>query len=87
MLLDEVEYVYRSDVSAKKSDGERIDRLKENLRCARQIYQQRVTVEGPATASLLEEVITSAIATRAATAFGRDLAAVTALAFPEPQVA
>ena len=82
MLLDEVEYVYRADVSARKPDSERLERLTENLRCARQIYQQRVAVEGPAMAALIEEVITAAVAAKAGTPFGRELASVAPQAHP-----
>jgi hypothetical protein len=82
MLLDEVEYVYRADVSARKPDSERLERLTENLRCARQIYQQRVTVEGPAMAELLEEVVTATITAKMATPFGRELAGVAPHAHP-----
>lgn len=83
MLLDEVEYVYRADVSARKPDGERVERLTENLRCARQIYQQRMALEGPALPSLLEEVIAGAIAAKSSTPFGRELAGVAAHAHPQ----
>jgi hypothetical protein len=82
MLIDEVEYVYRADVSARKADSERLERLTENLRCARQIYQQRVAVEGPAMAALIEEVITAAVAAKAGTPFGRELASVAPQAHP-----
>lgn len=82
MLLDEVEYVYRADVSARKAETERVERLTENLRCARQIYQQRVVVEGPSMAQLLEEVIAAVIDTKATTPFGRELASITATAHP-----
>jgi len=87
MLLDEVEYVYRADVSARKPDSERLERLTENLRCARQIYQQRVAVEGPAMAVLIEEVIAAAVAAKAGTPFGRELASVAPQAHPAVEVA
>jgi hypothetical protein len=74
MLLDEVEYVYSADASAAKPDAERQAHLQENLRCARQIYQQRVTVEGPAVAVLLDEHIAETITGKASTPYGRDLA-------------
>jgi hypothetical protein len=74
MLLDEVEYVYSADANAAKSDAERQGRLQENLRCARQIYQQRVTVEGPAVAALLDEHIAETITSKASQPYGRDLA-------------
>jgi len=82
MLLDEVDYVYRADVSARKPDAERLERLTENLRCARQIYQQRVAVEGPAMAVIIEEVIAAAVAAKAGTPFGRELASVAPQAHP-----
>jgi hypothetical protein len=74
MLLDEVEYVYAADANAGKPDADRQARLQENLRCARQIYQQRVTVEGPAAAALLDDHIADTITTKASTPYGRDLA-------------
>jgi len=74
MLLDEVEYVYTADAGAAKPDAERQAHLQENLRCARQIYQQRVTVEGPAVAVLLDEHIAETITGKASTPYGRDLA-------------
>jgi hypothetical protein len=74
MLLDEIEYVYAGDTSAKKNTAERQERLHENLRCARQIYRQRVALEGPAAAVLLEQHITAVVEAKAATPFGRELA-------------
>jgi hypothetical protein len=74
MLLDEVEYVHAADGAAKKAPTEQRARLTENLRCARQIFQQRVTLEGPAAAALLDEIITKAVASKSGTAFGAHLA-------------
>ena len=88
MLLDEVEYVYAADVKAAKTDAERMDRLEQNLRCACEIYQQRVSTEGPAAAALLGEEISAATAPQ--THFARDLAAVAArtnLGFEMPATA
>lgn len=73
MLLDEVEYVYDADASSNKPEGERVERLAENLRCARQIYAQRVTPEGPAAAGLLDEIVARAVERKGAQPFGRDL--------------
>lgn len=73
MLVDEAEYVHQADISAKKPDAERTTRLAENVRCARQIYRQRVAVDGPAAAGLLEEVLKATVEARAATTFGREL--------------
>ena len=74
MLLDEVEYVFNADVTANVSVAERRDRLTENLRCARQIYGQRVTLEGPAAVSVLDQVLSQIFDTKGESAFGRELA-------------
>ena len=74
MLLDEVEYVYSADLRAAKSDSERLERLQQNLRCAWEIYQQRVSSEGPAAATLLSDEV--AVATSRQTHFGHELAVV-----------
>jgi hypothetical protein len=73
MLLDEVEYVFEADTTANVAASDRRERLKANLRCARQIYEQRVTLEGPAAAALLEEVVAVTVETKADTPFGCEL--------------
>lgn len=78
MLLDEVEYVYAADLRAAKPEGERLERLQQNLRCAWEIYQKRVSPEGPAAAALLGEEI--AATTSKQTHFGREVALVAARA-------
>jgi hypothetical protein len=75
MLLDEVAYVFDADMVAGISTEDRCARLHENVRCARQIYQQRVTAEGPAAASVLDNVVARMVADKASTPFGRELAA------------
>lgn len=85
MLLDEVEYVYTADANAAKPEAERQARLQENLKCARQIYQQRVTVEGPAVAALLDEHIAETITSKASSPYGRDLARALAASQASPQ--
>jgi hypothetical protein len=74
MLLDEVEYVFNADTIANVSVSERHERLSENLRCARQIYGQRVTLEGPAAQSVLDEVLSQILDAKGETPFGRELA-------------
>ena len=74
MLLDEVEYVFNADTTANVSASERRERLTENLRCARQIYGQRVTLEGPAARSVLDEVLSQILDAKGDTPFGRELA-------------
>jgi hypothetical protein len=76
MLVDEIEYVYAADVSAGRSDRERLDHLRDNLRCSRQIYGQRVTLEGPATTSLLDDAITGTLTDKGGTPFANDLGTV-----------
>jgi hypothetical protein len=76
MLLDEVEYVFNADVTGNVSVLERRDRLTENLRCARQIYGQRVTLEGPAAAAVLDQVLSQILDAKGESAFGRELAEV-----------
>jgi hypothetical protein len=74
MLLDEVEYVFNADTAANVGAAQRRERLKENLRCARQIYGQRVTLEGPAAAAVLDQVLSKLLDSKGETPFGRDLA-------------
>jgi hypothetical protein len=76
LLLDEVEYMYGSDVANGHQNGELQRRLEENLRSARQFYARRVTLEAPSAASLFDERFAALMADRAKTPFGRDLAAV-----------
>jgi hypothetical protein len=76
MLLDEVEYVFNADSTSNISVSERRSRLTENLRCARQIYRQRVTLEGPAAAAVLDEMLSQMLDAKGDTAFGRELAEV-----------
>ncbi len=74
MLLDEVEYVFNADTAANLSAADRLEHLKENVRCARQIYGQRSTLEGPAAAAVLDDVVAGILKTKAETAFSRELA-------------
>jgi hypothetical protein len=76
MLLDEVDYVFNADTAANLTGSERRERLTENLRCARQIFAQRATVEGPAAASVLDQVISQLLDKKGDTPFGRELAEV-----------
>ena len=75
MLVDEIEYVYEADAGSARPEAARLEKLGENVRCARQIFQQRVTVEGPANSRLLEEVLERICERKSAQPFGKDLAA------------
>lgn len=75
-LLNEVEHMFVADVDAGRRDGELRARLKDNLECARRIYAQRVQVEGPAAASLLDERLAALIEAQHGTSLGRELGAI-----------
>jgi hypothetical protein len=68
--------VFNADTSTGVSAADRRERLNENLRCARQIYGQRVTLEGPAAATVLDEVLAGILEAKSETPFGRELAEV-----------
>jgi hypothetical protein len=74
MLLQEAEEMYKADVEAGRSDEERRSRLQDTVECARQLYAQRASLEGPAAATLLDDRIAAAIEEDASTSFARDLA-------------
>ncbi|PWT86449.1 MAG: hypothetical protein C5B57_01065 [Blastocatellia bacterium] len=74
MLVNEIKHVYEADVVAGAADDSISERLRENLRCARQIYAQRVVEEGPVAAGLLEEQLRHTV--HMPTPFARDLSAI-----------
>jgi len=74
LLLKEAEEMHTADSDGGRDEDEIRRRLKDNLDCARQLFMQRASMDGPAAASLLDEQIMAAV--EAHTAFGRDLAAV-----------
>jgi DNA repair exonuclease SbcCD ATPase subunit len=76
MLLQEAQEMYAADMEADRGDDERRSRLKDTIECARQLYAQRASMEGPAAAMLLDERIAGAIESEASTPFGQDLAAI-----------
>lgn len=76
LLLDEIEYVYAADASAKKPTAERQTRLSESLRCARQMYEQRAAPDGAAALAVLDQQLRALLEAKASTPFGKDLAAV-----------
>lgn len=77
MLLDEVEQLYQTDLTAGRPAAQLQARLRENLQTARQIYAQRVELEPPAAAALLEDRIAKVTLDTPPTPFGRDLLEVT----------
>ena len=83
LLLDEIEHMYTSDVSLGKKPAELKADLKSNLQCAREIYGQRVASQGPAAAAVLDDRLSTLLDARAATPFGRELAAVAGKTVPD----
>ncbi len=75
-LLNHVADMYASDVDAGTQGAELRSRLHENVECARRLYAQRVEIEGPAAAALLDEELARLIEKRSGSPFGRDLAEV-----------
>ena len=73
-LLNHAEEMYIADVEAGTQGPELQARLKENVECARRLYAQRVAIEGPAAAGLLEDQLVQLIEQRGETQFARDLA-------------
>jgi chromosome segregation ATPase len=76
MLIQEAEEMYAADMEADKSADERRSRLKDTIECARQLYAQRASLEGPAAALLLDDRIAAAIETEPSKPFAKDLAAI-----------
>jgi hypothetical protein len=78
LLLKEAEEMHAADSEGGRDEDEIQRRLKGNIDCARQLFGQRASMEGPAAAGLLDEQILLAV--EADTSFGRDLAAAVAYA-------
>lgn len=75
-LLNHAEEMYSADIEGGVQGNELKSRLLENIECARRLYAQRVAIEGPAAAGLLEDQLLVMIEQRANTPFGEDLASV-----------
>jgi hypothetical protein len=74
LLLKEAEEMHTADADGGRGEDEIRRRLKDNIDCARQLFLQRASTEGPSAATLLDEQIAAAV--EAQSPFGRDLAAV-----------
>jgi chemotaxis protein histidine kinase CheA len=75
-LLNHAEEMYVADVEAGTHPAELKARLLENVECARRLYAQRVAIEGPAAANLLEDQLVQLVEQRVDSQFGRDLASI-----------
>jgi chromosome segregation ATPase len=76
MLLQEARQMYIADQEAGRPDEERRSRLKDTIECARQLYAQRASLEGPAAATLLDDCTAATIEAEPDSSFARDLAEV-----------
>jgi hypothetical protein len=76
MLLQEAQEMHSADMQADKPGEERRSRLKDTIECARQLYAQRASMEGPTAAMLLDDRIVAAIENDPSTPFAQDLAAI-----------
>jgi hypothetical protein len=75
LLLDELEFVYSSDVAAGRPNAELVERLTENLRCAQDSYARRRESVNASdnTSDLFEDRLNAVLDAKGATAFGRHL--------------
>jgi hypothetical protein len=76
LLLKEAEEMHSADSEGGRDEEDVRRRLKDNVDCARQLFLQRASMEGPAAAALLDEQIATVLEGNSATPFSRDLAAV-----------
>ena len=74
-LLEGAEQMYAADADARMSPEAMRSRLDDNLACARQLFAQRASLEGPVAAGLLEEQLAAKIEADPTLPFVRDLAA------------
>ena len=81
-LLNHAEEMYIADVESGTQGADLKARLLENVECARRLYAQRVAIEGPAAANLLEDQLVQLVEQRTDTQFGRDLAAIVDVSAP-----
>jgi hypothetical protein len=75
-LLNEIEQMYASDVTAGTTGEDLRHRLRANVEYARSIYANRVAFEGADAAALLDDQLATMIEAQSATQFGQDLAMV-----------
>jgi hypothetical protein len=75
MLLQEAEQMHQADRQGGRPDEEVLQRLRDSIDCARQLYAQRAALEGPAAAALFDDHVLGTIDVQAGTTFARDLAA------------
>jgi hypothetical protein len=79
-----VEYIYGSDMTSGKQNIEIVERLTENLRCARETFVRRLasTAVGESGSDIFEERMNTLIDVRGASPFGRHLSIAAAAMVP-----
>jgi hypothetical protein len=75
-LVEQIESMYAVDAESGEEASRVVERLEDNLRCARDMFARRIEGESPAAARLFDERLTAALKERGATPFGRDLTAI-----------
>jgi hypothetical protein len=73
LLVEEVEYKFAVDVEAGTTAGDLEKHLRENVACARRIFQDRVATENAAARAILENQLAAVMELKADTPFGRAL--------------
>jgi predicted nucleic acid-binding Zn-ribbon protein len=76
LLLQGAEQMYAADADARMTPEALQNRLEDNLACARQMFAQRASLEGPVAAGLLEEQLAARIEADPSLPFVRDLVAI-----------
>lgn len=72
-LIEQIESMYAADSEAGEAPARVVERLDDNLRCARDMFARRVDGESPAAERLFDERLTAMLRERSTTPFGRDL--------------
>ena len=76
LLLQGAEQMYAADADARMTPEALRNRLEDNLACARQMFAQRASLEGPVAAAVLEEQLAARIEADPSLPFVRDLVAI-----------
>jgi chromosome segregation ATPase len=74
LLIQEAERMHAADIDAGTREEQIRGRLKDSLECARTLYAQRASLEGPAAAALLDEHISAVLEAQSGSRFAHDLA-------------
>jgi chemotaxis protein histidine kinase CheA len=75
-LMDQIESMYAVDADSGEDSGRVVERLEDNLRCAREMFARRIDGESPAAARLFDERLAATLKENGTSSFGRDLTAI-----------